>query len=679
MAEKRDYYEVLGVAKNASDAEIKAAYKKMAIKYHPDRNPGNKEAEEKFKEAAEAYDVLRDPQKRQQYDQFGFAGMGGQGGFGGASMNMDDIFSMFGDIFGGHGGFGGFEGFSGFGGFGGGSAGHKTYKGADLRLKVRLTLEEVATGVTKKFKVRKHVTCTACNGTGSADGKKDTCSQCKGSGSVYKTINSMFGRMQTQTVCPSCNGTGSVIKNKCPKCNGEGVVNGEEIIEVAIPAGVEDGMVVTASGKGHAGKQNGVPGDIQVFIEVEPHKELQRNGQNLEYNLLLDVPTAVLGGSAEVPTIDGKVKIKIEPGTQPGKVMRLRGKGLPAVSGYTKQQQNIGKVQNNGFELTINGDILRGKDYVLSANFTLGHNKMTVKELNATDSKLYNYSSRFYSSGKDDYLLEVGKEVGLFYGYVYDGLYTIDDFEESGYAQKSKWELKEGVPQMTTDVLAASNSGDPNMPGKMKFKDLDGDGKITLKDREVIGNTNPTLQGGFGLNGTWKDFDFTANFTYMLNFDVYNATAYALSSSSGNKSTYTNVYSKFSRDNRWVYTTNTGRHEDYWTEPFTIDEYLAENTGKSLWNPADVVTNTINSYFIEDGSFLRCTDVTIGYTIPKKWTEKWGLSKLRAYVSASNLFIITGYSGYDPEIDVQTGLTPSMDYNRYPRNRAFSFGVNLTF
>ena len=334
MAEKRDYYEVLGVAKNASDAEIKAAYKKMAIKYHPDRNPGNKEAEDKFKEAAEAYDVLRDPQKRQQYDQFGFAGMGGQGGFGGASMNMDDIFSMFGDIFGGHGGFGGFEGFSGFGGFGGGSAGHKTYKGADLRLKVRLTLEEVATGVTKKFKVRKHVTCTACNGTGSADGKKDTCSQCKGSGSVYKTINSMFGRMQTQTVCPSCNGTGSVIKNKCPKCNGEGVVNGEEIIEVAIPAGVEDGMVVTASGKGHAGKQNGVPGDIQVFIEVEPHKELQRNGQNLEYNLLLDVPTAVLGGSAEVPTIDGKVKIKIEPGTQPGKVMRLRGKGLPAVSGY---------------------------------------------------------------------------------------------------------------------------------------------------------------------------------------------------------------------------------------------------------------------------------------------------------------------------------------------------------
>ncbi len=353
---------------------------------------------------------------------------------------------------------------------------------------------------------------------------------------------------------------------------------------------------------------------------------------------------------------------------------------IPAVSGYTKQQQNIGKVQNNGFELTINGDILRGNDYVLSANLTLGHNKMTVKELNATDSKLYNYNSRgFYSSGKDDYMLEVGNEVGLLYGYVYDGLYTIDDFEESGYANKSKWVLKEGVAEMSTDVLAASTSGDPNMPGKMKFKDLNGDGKITTADRQVIGNTNPKLQGGFGLSGSWKDFDFTANFTYMLDFDVYNATAYALSSSSGNKSTYTNVYSKFSRDNRWVYTTSDGRHEDYWTEPFTIDEYLAENANKSLWNPADLVTNTINSYFVEDGSFLRCSDITIGYNIPKNILSKIGLSKLRVYASASNLFIITSYTGYDPEVDVQTGLTPSMDYNRYPRNRAFSFGVNATF
>jgi len=352
---------------------------------------------------------------------------------------------------------------------------------------------------------------------------------------------------------------------------------------------------------------------------------------------------------------------------------------IPAVSGYTKQQQNIGKVQNNGFELTINGDILRGKDYVLSANFTLGHNKMTVKELNATDSQLYNYSSRFSSSGKDDYLLEVGSEVGQIYGYIYDGVYTINDFKASGYSQKSKWEVQDGVPTMTTDVLAASNSGDPTMPGKIKFKDLDGDGKITTKDRTVIGKTNPTLQGGFGLSGSWKDFDFAANFTYMLNFDVYNATAYALSSSSGTKTTYSNVMAEFSRDNRWVYTTNTGRHEDYWTEPYTISEYITENANKALWNPADLVTNTINSYFVEDGSFLRCNDITIGYTLPKKWIQKAGLSKLRVYASASNLFIITGYSGYDPEVDIQSGLTPSMDYNRYPRNRAFTFGVNLSF
>ena len=352
---------------------------------------------------------------------------------------------------------------------------------------------------------------------------------------------------------------------------------------------------------------------------------------------------------------------------------------IPAVSGYTKQQQNIGKVQNNGFELTINGDILRGKDYVLSANFTLGHNKMTVKELNATDSQLYNYSSRFSSSGKDDYLLEVGSEVGQIYGYIYDGVYTINDFKASGYSQKSKWEVQDGVPTMTTDVLAASNSGDPTMPGKIRFKDLDGDGKITTKDRTVIGKTNPTLQGGFGLSGSWKDFDFAANFPYMLNFDVYNATAYALSSSSGTKTTYSNVMAEFSRDNRWVYTTNTGRHEDYWTEPYTISEYITENANKALWNPADLVTNTINSYFVEDGSFLRCNDITIGYTLPKKWIQKAGLSKLRVYASASNLFIITGYSGYDPEVDIQSGLTPSMDYNRYPRNRAFTFGVNLSF
>ena len=327
MAEKRDYYEVLGVQKGASDAEIKSAYKKMAIKYHPDRNPGDKEAEEKFKEAAEAYDVLRDPQKRQRYDQFGHAGMGGNGGFGGgASMNMDDIFSMFGDIFGG-------GSFGGFGGFGGGG-GKRVEKGADLRLKVRVTLNEVATGTTKKFKINKDVTCPHCNGSGSEDGKKDTCSKCNGSGTTYRTMNTMFGRMQTQTQCDACGGTGSVIKNKCKHCNGQGIVKGEEIVEIKIPAGVQEGMVVNEKGKGNAARWNGIPGDIHAFIEEESHPELLRDGQNLQYHLLLDVPTAILGGTAEVPTIDGKVKIKIEPGTQPGKTMRLRGKGLPVVQGY---------------------------------------------------------------------------------------------------------------------------------------------------------------------------------------------------------------------------------------------------------------------------------------------------------------------------------------------------------
>ena len=356
---------------------------------------------------------------------------------------------------------------------------------------------------------------------------------------------------------------------------------------------------------------------------------------------------------------------------------------ISTTSGYAYQQQNIGKVQNSGFELTVNGDIVRGKDYVLSASLTLGHNKMKVKELNASDDVLYNNSTRFYSSGKDDYILQVGGEVGLFYGYVYDGLYSVNDFDLDTWNNKTKWVLKPGVPEMTTDVLAASTSGDPSMPGKMKFKDLDGDGKITDKDRTVIGNTNPRWQGGFGLSGQWKDFDFTANFTYMLNFDVYNGTAYALSSSSSNATTYTNVLKDFGRGNRWVYTADFGSHDDYTTTaPTVLDQttdYLAINASKGLWNPADLVTNTMNSYFVENGSFFRCTDITVGYTLPKKVVKKIFLSKLRAYVSVSNLFIITGYSGYDPEVDVQSGLTPSMDYNRYPRARSFSFGINATF
>lgn len=337
---KRDYYEVLGVDKNATEDDIKKAYRKIAIKYHPDRNPGNKEAEEKFKEAAEAYDVLHDPQKRQQYDQFGFNGPTGSSGFGGFSsqaggFSMDDIFSMFGDVFGGRGDFGGFGG-SGFGG----NSHHAApqHHGADLRLKVKLTLKEISTGVTKKFKVRKDVACSHCHGSGSADGgTSETCPTCHGSGVVTRTTKTMLGMMQTQSVCPTCGGEGTVIKNKCTYCGGTGVTKGEEIVEINIPAGVSEGMIVNVPGKGNAGWHNGVNGNIQVYIEEIPDDTFIRDDNDLIYNLLLDFPTAALGGSVEIPTIEGtKVRIKIEPGTQPGKALRLRGKGLPSVQGYDR-------------------------------------------------------------------------------------------------------------------------------------------------------------------------------------------------------------------------------------------------------------------------------------------------------------------------------------------------------
>ena len=319
IMEKRDYYEVLGVDKKASADEIKKAYKKMAIKYHPDRNPGDKEAEDKFKEAAEAYEVLSDENKRARYDQFGHAGMGGAagGGYGGQSMSMDDIFSMFGDIFGGHGGFGGFGGFGG----GGGRQQARRFRGSDLRIKVKLSLKEIAEGVEKKLKLKKYVPCEHCNGTGAEAGSgTETCPECHGTGSVTRTQQSIFGMMQTQSVCP--------------RCNGEGIVYAEEIVTVKIPAGVAEGMQLSMNGKGNAGKRNGVPGDLLILVEEEPHAELIRDENDLIYNLLLDVPTAALGGTADIPTIDSKVRVKIEPGTQPGKVLRLRGKGLPNVNGY---------------------------------------------------------------------------------------------------------------------------------------------------------------------------------------------------------------------------------------------------------------------------------------------------------------------------------------------------------
>ena len=363
MAQKRDYYEVLGVSKEASEDEIKKAYRKIAIKYHPDRNPGDKEAEEKFKEAAEAYSVLSDQQKRQQYDQFGFDGPnmgGGFGGFGGGGFSMDDIFSMFGDVFGGH-GFGG--GFGGFGG--GGGTRHTQYRGADLRLKVRLSLNEVANGVTKKFKVRKDITCQHCHGTGAEAGSgSETCPNCHGQGYVVKTVRTMLGMMQTQTECPTCHGEGTVIKNKCRECGGTGVVKGDEVVEINIPAGVAEGMVVNVPGKGNAGQHNGVSGNIQVYIEEESNDTFVRDGQDVIYNLLLDFPTAALGAEVEIPTIEGsKLKIKIEPGTQPGKTLRLRGKGLPAVQGYG----------NGSGDLVVNISVYVPKELSRSEKETLEH------------------------------------------------------------------------------------------------------------------------------------------------------------------------------------------------------------------------------------------------------------------------------------------------------------------
>ena len=334
---KRDYYEVLGIDKNATDDDIKKAYKKMAIKYHPDRNPGDKEAEEKFKEAAEAYSVLSDKDKRARYDQFGpdaVDGMGGAGGgFGGGGFSMDDIFSMFGDLFGGRGG-----GFSGFGGFGGGGSSRQServFRGNDLRVKVKLNLQEIAEGAEKKLKVKKYVTCPDCQGSGAEKGSgTETCSECNGSGYVLRTRQSMFGMMQTQSACPRCGGEGRIIKNKCRRCSGEGIIYGEEIITAKIPAGATSEYQLTMSGKGNAGKHNGVPGDLYIQIVEEESKELIRDGNDLVYNLMISVPQAALGAQVDIPTVNGKVRMTIDAGTQPGKVMRLRGKGLPAINGY---------------------------------------------------------------------------------------------------------------------------------------------------------------------------------------------------------------------------------------------------------------------------------------------------------------------------------------------------------
>lgn len=360
---------------------------------------------------------------------------------------------------------------------------------------------------------------------------------------------------------------------------------------------------------------------------------------------------------------------------------------IPTTSGYTQQVQNVGQVTNKGIELTVGGDILRGRDYVLTATFTMGFNKTHVDKLNGNDKEFWTTSSRWKSSD-NDFCLREGSEVGLIYGYVYDGLYGFDEFVRDGF----NYSPKEGT--LNSDAIYGT------FPGRVKFKDLSGpdgkpDGVINEYDRTIIGNTNPRLQGGFSLSGQWKNFDFTANFVYMLNYDLLNATAYDLSSAvSSNQQDPKNVLAKFNYNDRWVYfgdiyKTNAdgteylynmgemllsnSQHVEY------LDVYEKINSGKTLWNPNDVTSRYTHSYFIEDGSFLRLQDITIGYTLPRKITQKWGISRLRVYVTGSNVFCLTGYSGYDPEIDIQSGLTPSVDYNRYPRSHGYLFGLNLSF
>ena len=333
MANKRDYYEVLGVSKEASADEIKKAYRKLAVKYHPDKNPGNKEAEEKFKEAAEAYSVLSDPDKKAKYDRFGHAGVDGaapdfSGGFG----NLNDILN---DLFGG--GFGGFSGFGGFGGFGGGSGARqqRVSRGRDIRVRVKLTLEEIAKGIEKEISIEKSVPCDDCGGRGAKNASDiKTCPACNGTGQVQRVVNTFLGQTVTYSTCQQCGGEGKIISNPCRTCGGTGLVRRRETIKVRIPAGVEAGMQLTIQGEGHAAKNNGINGDLLVVIEEQEHPNLKREGNNLYYTKIISIPEAILGGEVEIPCLDGNYKVNVEAGTQSGTVVRLRGKGLPTVNGY---------------------------------------------------------------------------------------------------------------------------------------------------------------------------------------------------------------------------------------------------------------------------------------------------------------------------------------------------------
>ncbi|NDK55115.1 molecular chaperone DnaJ [Pontibacter fetidus] len=333
---KRDYYEVLEVSKSASQEEIKKAYRKLAIKYHPDKNPDDHTAEDKFKEAAEAYEVLSDQQKRQRYDQFGHQGM--NGGFGGGGMNMEDIFSQFGDIFGGG---SPFESF--FGGGGGRSGGgRRQRKGSNLRIKLKLNLEEIANGVEKKIKVKRYVACSTCGGNGAKNGTEmQTCNSCQGSGQVRKVVNTMLGQMVSTATCPTCNGEGRIVTKNCDLCHGSGRELQEEVITINVPAGVMDGMQLSMGGKGNVPERGGVPGDLLIQIEEEAHPTLKRDGNNVIFDQYISFMDAALGADIEVPTIGGKVKINIKPGTQSGEIFRLRGKGIKDINGYGKGDQLI--------------------------------------------------------------------------------------------------------------------------------------------------------------------------------------------------------------------------------------------------------------------------------------------------------------------------------------------------
>ena len=325
---KRDYYEVLGVSKNAAADEIKKAYRQMALKYHPDKNPGDKAAEENFKEAAEAYDVLSNSEKKARYDQLGHAGMSGAASGGAGGFSMDDIFSQFGDIFGGHFNFGGF-------GFGGNGSAQHVNRGADVRIRIKLTLQEIAHGADKKIKLNRKAACDTCNGTGAKDKNSyTTCSTCNGTGQVTRIANTILGQMQTSSACPTCHGDGKIITSTCAACHGDGTVSKEEEISFKIPAGVEEGMMLTISGKGNAARRGGVSGSLLVQIEEIRDEDLVRNGTDLIHNAFVSVADVILGATIEIPTIDGKAKIKVEPGTQSGRVLRLRGKGLPDINGY---------------------------------------------------------------------------------------------------------------------------------------------------------------------------------------------------------------------------------------------------------------------------------------------------------------------------------------------------------